>query len=179
MVAFIKTWRKKAIQMYGKSRGLTEDQRARVTSAAHGKSSNPRASKKKTGKVRRMVRRRSTKKRKRTTSKRVPLSMLPSIIVPVGHMLAGNMPAGHTGLIKAFQSGDPEYIVNEFKNVLPYETIGYTGDWKSPFNSFDMGIWIRNLGLIFGGAIVHKAANALGVNRFIAKIPLIGKYLSL
>ena len=100
--------------------------------------------------------------------------MLPAILVPVGSMLAGNEGAGHTGLIRAVQTGDPEWIAHEIKNIIPYETIGYKWD-----GSWDYGIIARNIGLIVGGGIVHKLATRFGANRYMDKIPLVGKYLSI
>ena len=64
MTAFIKKWRKKAISLYGKARGLTKAQRDRVTSLTHGGKS-PSKSKTERSKTK-------TKKRKvtRTTRRR-------------------------------------------------------------------------------------------------------------
>jgi len=102
------------------------------------------------------------------------LSMIPSIAVPVGMILGGNDKAGHTGLIKAMQTGDPAWMAREVTNIIPYEIVGYKWD-----GSWDWGIIARNLGLIVVGGMVHKMANRFGANRYMDKIPLVGKYLSI
>lgn len=116
------------------------------------------------------------KSRRRKTSRAFPLSMAPSAIVPIAAILGGGGSGqySHTGLIKAFQSGDLQKMMTEMKNIVPYEIIGYGWDGK-----WDMSIPLRNGGLILGGLITHKLANASGINKYMRKIPIIGKYVNL
>ena len=71
MTSFIAKWRKKAIKMYGKARGLTEAQRKKVTLATpgHAKGGNsPSKSKTKRSKTKSSPTR--AKRRKRTTARK-------------------------------------------------------------------------------------------------------------
>jgi hypothetical protein len=117
--------------------------------------------------------RRFSRFRRGFKSKKIPLSMIPSFAVPIGLMLGGNGGV-HSGLINAFKSGDPSYIMKETANILPYETIGYKWD-----GTWDWGILGRNIGLIVGGMLVHKIATKFGANRYMSNIPIVGKYLSI
>ena len=112
--------------------------------------------------------------RRRRTRQGFPLAMAPAILVPVGQALAGHPSGYHTGLIKAFESGNMQTIATEIKNIVPYETIGYgyEGQWHPE-------IWFRNIGLIAGGYIAHAVANRLGANKQFKKIPIVGKYLQI
>lgn len=115
--------------------------------------------------------------RSRLAGKRFPLSYAPAIIVPIASILGGGGSGSgqqHGGLIDAFSKGDMSYAMKEARNIIPYELVGYSWD-----GHFDMGIWARNIGLILGGFGMHKVANYTGLNRYMAKIPMIGKYLSI
>lgn len=114
------------------------------------------------------------KKRWRKRDTRFPLSFLPAIIVPAGSALAGASGV-HTGLIAAFQTGDPQQIANELQNILPYEIIGYAPCQKK----WHFDVIARNLGLIIGGVVAHSLANKLGLNRQMRKVPWVGKHISI
>jgi hypothetical protein len=95
-------------------------------------------------------------------------------MVPLGEAMAGAPGGYHTGIMRAIESGDMNTIMSETKNILPYELIGYgyEGKWHPE-------IWLRNGGLIVGGALMDKAANALGLNAKLKRLPLVGKYLKI
>lgn len=64
MASFIKKWRKKAIAMYGKARGLTKAQRDKVTAAAHRRSSSKTSKRSKTKTTKKVKTRMGKKKGK-------------------------------------------------------------------------------------------------------------------
>ena len=113
--------------------------------------------------------------RRRVKSSRFPLSFAPAIAVPIGSMLFGNPGAATDGIVKYAQTGGLEGAAHEAMNVIPYELIGYKWDGTG----WDWSIWARNIGLILGGWGMHTVANKTGLNRQMARVPLIGKYLSI
>lgn len=84
--------------------------------------------------------------------------------------------AGFDGAIKIAQDKGIGEGVKEFMDVMSIQTTGYKPSdgsnwgWTKPTTT-----WTTILVSILG----HYAMNKLGVNRYIAKIPMIGKYISL
>jgi len=113
--------------------------------------------------------------RSRLAGKRFPLSYAPAIVVPIASMLFGNPHAGTDGIVHYAQTGGLQGAAHEAMNVIPYELIGYKWDGTG----WDWNIWARNIGMIMGGWGMHTLANKTGLNRQMAKVPLIGKYLSI
>ena len=112
---------------------------------------------------------RRTPYRKRRTSRTVPL--LPALAT--GNYLLQIFTAG--GKVSRIESGDFVGYANwALKDAIMYGT-GYDIVGK---------VWraddfMRGTGLIIISAIASKLLGRLGVNRYIKRIPMIGKYLSL
>jgi len=108
-------------------------------------------------------------------SKRIPL--LPTIvglgttIVPA--VFGGG---GYSGALEIAKSGDIGKAVIEFMDVLSIQTTGYKPSDGSNWGLAKPTATWTAIGLSLLG---HWAANKFGVNRSIAKIPLVGKYISL
>lgn len=62
-----------------------------------------------------------------------------------------------------------------FMGDLVSQSVSMTPDFKS----FDLGIGLSFWGPIIGGAAGHFIANKIGVNRYMHKLPMVGKYISL
>lgn len=109
------------------------------------------------------------KARRYVKSHRIPLSIVLPTVAPIfSNMGEGSIGAG--GFIKRVQEGHMEYISRDAMLL-------YTGyDWSN--GSWN---WTRAKALqgIVVGALIHKGLNMLGVNRMIAKVPVLGKYISI
>lgn len=105
----------------------------------------------------------SRKGKHRKTSKRIPLLPLVTGVAPV-FMAYSKL------------GGTPESLFfnpQETLRQIAFEYSGYdinTGGWHSD-------IFMRNIGMWIAGAAGHYIANKAGVNRAIARIPFIGKYV--
>ena len=62
-----------------------------------------------------------------------------------------------------------------FAQDLVTQAVGFTPDMKN----FDWNIAAGFWGPIIGGAVGHMIANKVGINRYMHRIPMVGKYLSL
>lgn len=112
MASFIKKWRKKAIAMYGKARGLTKAQRDNVTAAAHRRSSSKtskRSKTKRTKKVRRLVRRYRRRRGRRrggknTTATLYKLVRLGALVAPAAYQMTRSIPTEDKirGIVQAY-----------------------------------------------------------------------------
>jgi hypothetical protein len=83
---------------------------------------------------------------------------------------------GMDGAISKMQSGGIGEAAKEFIDVLSIQTTGYKPSdgsnwgWSKPTST-----WTTIIVSMLG----HYAANKLGINRNLAKIPMVGKYISL
>ena len=108
-------------------------------------------------------------------SKRIPL--LP-VVVGLGTTI---VPAvfgggGYSGALALAQSGDYGGAVREFMDILSIQTTGYKPSDGSNWGLAKPAATWTAIGLSLLG---HWAANKFGLNRSIAKIPLVGKYVSI
>jgi hypothetical protein len=108
-------------------------------------------------------------------SKRIPL--LPLIGVAGTTLIPALFGGGdYAGAINAAQTGGIGEGVKEFIDVLSIQTTGYKPSdgsnwgWTKPTTT-----WTTIILSMLG----HYAMNKLGVNRSIAKIPMVGKYIAL
>jgi len=113
--------------------------------------------------------------RGRSSSKRIPL--LPTIvglgttIVPA--VFGGG---GYSGALPLAQAGDYGGAIREFMDVLCIQTTGYKPSDGSNWGLAKPAATWTAIGLSLLG---HWAANKFGLNRSIAKIPLVGKYIAI
>lgn len=163
MASFIKKWRTKAISMYGKARGLTKDQRAKVTAATHGKktsrapkaqkskSSNPKSSKKKTGKVKKMAKKKRRRSRKMTIPLAPVIGLVPLVAPAIQNIIAG------APLI-------------DVADALCWHGLGIR-DVPAGTPSFDMGKCLTNFTPLIAGLLIHKFVGGapLNLNRILAR----------
>lgn len=159
----IDKWRKKAISMYGKSRGLSKEQRKKVTAAVHkgtkraskpSRKSNPKNLK---GRKKSMAKKKKSRRRRSFTIPVAPVAggAIGLVQGPLGGSVIGDVMKGSWG------DATKQFIVN------------YSG-----FNAFSnkwepsqaKGLW----GLLIGTGI-HVVASKLGLNRALgaARVPLI------
>lgn len=113
--------------------------------------------------------------RRHLASKRIPLLPIVGVagttLIPA--LFGGG---GFDGAINIAQSKGIGEGVKEFIDVLSIQTTGY-----KPSDGSNWG-WTRPTSTwttIILSMLGHYAANKLGVNRTLAKIPMVGKYISL
>lgn len=108
-------------------------------------------------------------------SKRVPL--LP-VVVGLGTTIVPAVFGGgdYSGALPLAQAGDYAGAAREFMDVLSIQTTGYKPSDGSYWGFQKPAATWTAIGLSLLG---HWAANKFGLNRNIAKIPMIGKYISL
>lgn len=113
--------------------------------------------------------------RRRISSKRIPI--LPVLGVVGTTFLPALFGGGdYSGAINVAQSKGIGEGLKEFVDVMSIQTTGYKPSdgsnwgWTKPTTT-----WTTILLTILG----HYAMNKLGVNRSIAKIPMVGKYIAL
>ncbi|MCJ7767046.1 hypothetical protein MUP79_01460 [Candidatus Bathyarchaeota archaeon] len=113
--------------------------------------------------------------RRSFASKRIPL--LP-VVVGLGTTI---VPAvfgggGYSGALPLAQAGDFAGAIREFMDVLSIQTTGYKPSDGSNWGLAKPAATWTAVGLSLLG---HWAANKFGLNRSIAKIPFVGKYISI
>lgn len=113
--------------------------------------------------------------RRSFASKRIPL--LPTVVglgTTIIPALFGG--AGFSGALPLAQAGDYAGAAREFIDVLSIQTTGY-----KPSDGSNWGLTkpAQTYTAIIMALIGHYLCNKLGVNRSIAKIPMVGKYISL
>jgi len=113
--------------------------------------------------------------RRHSSSKRIPL--LPTMvglgttIVPA--VFGGG---GYSGALPLAQAGDIPGALREFMDILCIQTTGYKPSDGSNWGlSKPTATWTAIALSLLG----HWAANKFGLNRSIAKIPLVGKYIAI
>lgn len=162
----IDKWRKKAIKMYGKARGLTEGQRAKVTaslkvSKVTRSSGNPTKPKKK---VYRMAKKKGKRRRKFTLPMAVVVPVLATPFVP------GRSGVGWDSPVSDAQRGD-------FNAALANYASGWVPiDLRRLQNGGDLQWHLPTYPLmLLAGAAIHKIAGFLGVNRMLGRsgVPII------
>lgn len=112
--------------------------------------------------------------RRHSSSKRIPL--LP-VVVGLGTTI---VPAvfgggGYSGALPLAQAGDFGGAIREFMDILSIQTTGYKPSDGSNWGLAKPAATWTAIGLSLLG---HWAANKFGLNRSIAKIPFVGKYIS-
>lgn len=155
----INKWRKKAISMYGTSRGLNASQRANVTSAVHGtKTYKAPASKSKPRGTRKVA-----KKQKKRRAFTIPLA----VVVPLAASLFTEGKKGWSS------SPFGEMKAGRYENAMHHLVSGWLGiDAAGRFDAVN-GMTYLKMTLI--GAVVHWIAGKVGINRVLgrAKVPFI------
>jgi hypothetical protein len=108
-------------------------------------------------------------------SKRIPL--LP-VIGAIGTTFIPALFGGAhmDGAIKIAQSQGIAEGIKEFIDVLSIQTTGYK---PSDGSHWGWNIPMQTWTVIGASMLGHWAANKFGVNRNLAKIPMVGKYISL
>lgn len=113
--------------------------------------------------------------RRSFASKRIPL--LPTVVGLGTTIIPAIFGGGeYSGALKIAQSGDYGGAVREFMDVLSIQTTGYK---PSDGSNWGLAKPAATWGAIIAATLGHYALNKLGVNRNIAKIPMIGKYIAL
>ena len=160
MAAFdINKWRKKAISLYGKSRGLTASQRADVTSQVRGaKTFKPKKTKKKS----RTMAKKKTKKRRSFT---LPIA----IVAPLGASVVTPGKAGWGG------SPGEHIMQGNWKHALNHLVAGWTGYSIPDGGKFDFVNGALYLKMTLAGMAIHWVAGKVGLNRALgrARIPFL------
>ena len=83
---------------------------------------------------------------------------------------------GYSGALPLAQAGDYGGAIREFMDVLCIQTTGYKPSDGSNWGLAKPGATWTAIALSLLG---HWAANKFGLNRSIAKIPLVGKYIAI
>ena len=162
MVAFIKKWRTNAIKLYGKVRGLTKEQRKKVTAAAHGtRSRSPSKKAVKTTSKRKVKRKLARKKKRRNSQMTIPLAIVAPLAAGIGPSVAS-----------IIRDPSPENVAG----TLNHLAMIYTG-YNAIDGNFDMGALAKGLFPLIAGGLVHKFVGGapLNINRMLAaaKVPFI------
>jgi len=117
---------------------------------------------------RRMPRRRRSSRRKRRVKRKASLAITAGVI-------ASLMSANRNNAFGQIASGD---VMGGLQNLSREIVVNYTG-WDYVAKDWNFGRLLEGYGPIIIGAIAHKIAGWLGLNRYFSKIPVIGKYFNL
>lgn len=163
----INTWRKKAMSLYGKTRGLTKQQKAKVTAQTPGsltyKTTKPKTTKKVKSKatqkrVGKTMAKKKTRKRPKTT---IPLS----VVVPLAGTFMAPPRPGWGSILSFLKAGD----INAAGTAAMYGWTGYDPTQGKFIGFPPFVIWT------LVGGLMHKIAGMLGVNRTLgrARVPYV------